>query len=32
MKSNLKPNEIHTLARLELNLFNLAHALSMGAR
>src|ERR1700745_3082968 len=27
MKSNLKPNEIHTLARLELNLFNLAHAL-----
>jgi hypothetical protein len=27
MKSNLKPTEIHTLARLELNLFNLAHAL-----
>ncbi len=27
MKSNLKPAEVHTLAAIELNLFNLAHTL-----
>ena len=27
MKSNLKPDEVHTLAAIELNLFNLAHTL-----